>query len=73
MDAQTLPRPIQEGDLERYEQWAIEHAAYIKAGDINWPMMVRSLVEEVRRFQVVVTENEASEDAMRDHFLGLPS
>lgn len=52
-DDHFIARPIQDGDLERYEEWAAAGAQHILAGHVNWPMIVRSLAAEVRRLKSV--------------------
>ena len=48
---QMRARPVSDADLDRYQQWADEAAPVLRIGSINWVVVVRSLVAEVRRLK----------------------
>jgi hypothetical protein len=50
-DKQFLPRPMDEAMMESWEQDATNHIQLMIPGGINWTMMVRSLIFEVRKLR----------------------
>lgn len=41
-------RPVTDADLDRWEEWARQHAHLLCLGALNWPMIVRSLIADRR-------------------------
>jgi hypothetical protein len=52
-DEQFHPRTVNSSDLDRWELLAKLKAPDIRAGEGNWPMIVLSLIEAVRRLPSV--------------------
>jgi hypothetical protein len=48
-DPQLQPLPVSQTDLERWDELAVECFPNLLPGEVNWPMIVRSLIAEVRR------------------------
>jgi hypothetical protein len=51
-------RHVTAAELACWEQLATLEVPHIRLGHTDWPMMVRSLVAEVRRLSVLVDELE---------------
>lgn len=52
MSDQFKPRPVSDADLDRWDSEALAAIPRLVPGSLNWPVIVRSLVAEVRRLRV---------------------
>ena len=50
-DEQFHARPVDDASLDRWEEDATSSIRQMRPGGINWPMIVRSLIAEVRRLR----------------------
>lgn len=51
MDEQLKPTVVTPEKMKLWEEMAIRHFPHLLPGDINWPMIVRSLIAEIRAQQ----------------------
>lgn len=51
MDPQLQPMPVTEALMDYWEQEAIREFPHLRLGALNWPMIVRSLIAEIKRLQ----------------------
>lgn len=54
MEDQTAPVPVTDRMLDAWIMMADDHVAFLRLGEVNWVMMVRSLVAEIRRLKSTI-------------------
>jgi hypothetical protein len=51
MNEQLQPMRVTEALMDYWEREAIREFPYLRLGAVNWPMIVRSLIAEIKRLQ----------------------